>query len=611
MNSHYDLKALDEPGRRRWLWAETLNLILERLNALENYAGESLSRWYGTDPRTGVFYGDPAIGSFAHLRIDYTGSPERCYIRERVDQLREKIGAPPFPWKYTPGINDFDTHPHSKCGTQAAGWLEMLQAIGRRASMSADDMSTYELRYSKHFHVQHDYDNQYGVDQTTVMANTETTDIGGLVAANGAHSGFHMSAQRSTSHTSSIDRGHTVNAVTKSSGLSKVLTEYQEIGESYGVPADALTITFRGKVYTYSLKEAASDLDYSNGQDVTEDSITVRVEVIDTWSGGHGSAALDWVETEGAQYIIYVSPSGSVGLVKKSTLPAPVSIVSHDQKVFGSGKSAMESYQWSKRITDEFNYGWRGNPYGSTDEVKVSFEVANLPAIHSWMGLKNKEEITLPTYNKSRPPQESVVAQSLEIRTSDTPPKTLGDIYAGEVITDQSQQKRYVWYTSPIDHNQLLTMLADAGVNPEYDEYAAFLQQDLSIGYSPPEILTGEYKCMSLGGRCMYDSEFNPDYYGMIDELKAQISANYHGGTLFEAASSGNNGSPVGPDGMNIFVNSCWGNLSFIQRNNGSVSNGGSLPWALGEGDWLIWTKPYIPSGYGGYPINLKSGGSL
>ena len=132
MNSHYDLKALDEQGRRRWLWAETLNLILERLNALENYAGESLSRWYGTDPRTGVFYGDPAIGSFAHLRIDYTGSPERCYLRERVDQLREKIGAPPFPWKYTPGINDFDTPPHRLCGPQAAGWLEMLEAIGRK-----------------------------------------------------------------------------------------------------------------------------------------------------------------------------------------------------------------------------------------------------------------------------------------------------------------------------------------------------------------------------------------------------------------------------------------------------------------------------------------------
>lgn len=128
---HYTLDALNVQGRSRTHYAPTLNLIMERLNALENYAGAPLSSWYGTDPRTGVHYGDPATANFAHLRISYDGSPARVYIRERVDQLRAIIGAPAFPWKYTPDTNEFDTPPHRMCGVQAAGWVEMLQAIGR------------------------------------------------------------------------------------------------------------------------------------------------------------------------------------------------------------------------------------------------------------------------------------------------------------------------------------------------------------------------------------------------------------------------------------------------------------------------------------------------
>lgn len=139
MSSHYDLQGLRTGNRVRTDIGATLDLIMSRLNALESYAGQPLSSWYKTDPVTGTFYGSPQIAAWPHLRIDYSGAPYRVYVRDRVDQLRQIIGAPVFPWMYTPGKSDFDDEPHSRCGVDARGWLEMLQAIGRAYQSGQSD----------------------------------------------------------------------------------------------------------------------------------------------------------------------------------------------------------------------------------------------------------------------------------------------------------------------------------------------------------------------------------------------------------------------------------------------------------------------------------------
>jgi hypothetical protein len=60
-----------------------------------------------------------------------------------VDELRQIIGAPPFPWLYTPDKHNFDVEPHRMCGLDSRALLEMLQAIGRPNSGLAN--------YSHHF----------------------------------------------------------------------------------------------------------------------------------------------------------------------------------------------------------------------------------------------------------------------------------------------------------------------------------------------------------------------------------------------------------------------------------------------------------------------------
>lgn len=156
--SYYNLRALRDQPRIRENWAESLILILQRISVIERILGQPVSQWYGTDPVTGTYYGPPAESNFAHDRITTEGAPDQWYLRDRIDQLREIGGAPPFPWRYTPSLEEY-TNKSRKVGLDARQLLEMLQAIGRVLyTQPIGSMLRHTIDYVKNYDGTESYD---------------------------------------------------------------------------------------------------------------------------------------------------------------------------------------------------------------------------------------------------------------------------------------------------------------------------------------------------------------------------------------------------------------------------------------------------------------------
>jgi len=93
------------------------------------------------------------------------------YIRDRVDMLRGMLGAPDFPWEYTPNKEDFD-NAHPRCGIDARGLLEMLEAIGREYDISGK-------KYIRHWVETIDDDvREYDIGISTTITSTYERIIG-------------------------------------------------------------------------------------------------------------------------------------------------------------------------------------------------------------------------------------------------------------------------------------------------------------------------------------------------------------------------------------------------------------------------------------------------
>lgn len=144
--SYYLLQSLREQPRVRTNWAVDLELIMQRINAIETFLGQPLSSWYGTDPVTNTFYGVPAVSMFAHPRIVTPGGPYQWYLRDRIDQLRAIGNVAPFPWRYTPSLAEY-INKSRKCGLDTRQLLEMLQAIGRLAIIGAESVRHNTFEY--------------------------------------------------------------------------------------------------------------------------------------------------------------------------------------------------------------------------------------------------------------------------------------------------------------------------------------------------------------------------------------------------------------------------------------------------------------------------------
>lgn len=261
--SYYNLRGLHEFNRKRVNIAETLNLILERTNALETYLGQSLSSWYGRDPNTGVTYGNPALAEWPHMRIDYTGAPERCYICDRVDQLREILGAPAFPWKYAPTIAHFDSGTLAQCGVDARGWLEMLQAIGRPI-----DTTTAKKRYIRHWE-----QNENGTI-TTWDDPISTT----------AAASYYLREDHPLTQ----------------------FTQRKEAWWGFGT----INISTETGTFDLSLNEL--------GTGHTSLKRTSWSEYIDTITGGTDGGEYDWVEEEGAEFVEVIAAGGRTPILALS-----------------------------------------------------------------------------------------------------------------------------------------------------------------------------------------------------------------------------------------------------------------------------------------------------
>lgn len=523
--SHYLFNA--GPERKdtgHTVWGADLDEILRRINSVEGFLAQPISKWYGTDKSTGIVYGPPATASFPHMRITYSGAPARMYLRNRIDELRALHETTPFEWVYTPDHLNMVASDICGNGIDCRQIIEMLKAIGRITGHGDADQYKFLLRESESSgrSISVEYQGNYS---SPVLSSRLHTSVNKTIRSNG-------------NYNSPVSVVSKANLETESSVVERYNLGSYELGNEYGLPDDDAIIYGPGyasqRREVYSLKKNTP----SDGLIIRTEKYTkeVMVYIIDrVGSSGYTSTDLDWVEQEGVDNLEYVTLSE--GSPDPITLPVPTKqTVTHFENAEGTKESEYSILKYlDKQIISSANHGWYGPPYGSETWLATRFVLPFSP-VSTYFRFHVEEESTdypdlqrtIPLYNR----EENITCS---LHTSHELPLTLDAIQGGDVVASVGDLKRYVWLVPDVSIESWLGSDVDLEYYGEADAYAGDTDAEYWEGLEEPDFVgetvyyyrfwPSENYSIDEYGNVPFDWAINPDASAVGDGMKSDWEA--------------------------------------------------------------------------------------
>lgn len=559
--SHYLLRALRQQPLKREYWAHSLSIIMKRLNDLERAYNLPLSDWYQKDNSTGTEYGDPEVSRFPHMRIIWSGSPEKSYLRDRIDLLRAHIGVPAFEWTYTPSKEDYE-NATNKCGIDARQLLEILQAIGRFVGSSGSYYATL-LIYNETDG--NGYNTKYGLGYRDSMLCDRSVQK--------------AKAKTVTKSKSSYDR-----LINKSHTLGSQEYQLVESG-TWDAAAGVFQSGSPGSMSLYKVYGVV-DINKVDGEieEIVSNSegtmIQEVIHVLDTNSPYGGSStpiadSMDWVEKEGINNILFFGGTGGTVVTGGA---GEATIKDTKRGTIRINGTNAESYVELISSNNNLSIDRVGFVINEPDPIRHTVISGGFVTAYEY---EDKTE-----YINTRPEWDSkseVVtrAGTYYLKTSDQMPQTIQEAYSiGEDLDEVSQHKRYIWCISSTNYSddlENLTVGFEDRLNHLGDEIDyIFVEPNHRSNYPYP--LNTKF----LYGTDGHDNDPYCDYVNS-DSYQEWLDSRTHGSfTLFHSGDwwQHNIWASIG-------IDNAYGRNDFFARPY--ISSGTQL---------LVWLRPYIPTGW-------------